>query len=272
MESQFKLVSVGIVAEDKNKGSKFISILLSEALPFFEGNVTTDIANLERKGKDASGKEYSHTLQKGMTIKAEWLGAPNRNTSPNVRKGEKVYVYQAGTTERYFWQETGMDNHLRRAEAVTWSFNASNTPVTENEAPTADKHYSVAVDGEEGHMTIKTTKANNEKAGYTVQLNGKKGHATITDDSGNTFQINSSDGSITCKNKDGSYVTITGSNITISADSNVTVKSPNITLDGTVTVTGNLMVEGTIIGVTGIITTVTSATVNSVVVNSPSCC
>jgi len=269
--SQFRLVSYGIVAEDKNKGSKFISVYPIESLPFYEGEVTVDVVDVERKGKDASGKEYRHTLQKGGTVKAEWIGGGNRVTSPSVRKGERVKLFQAGNTERYRWDETGLDNHLRRTEAVTYAFKASKTPVSENEIPDAGNNYTVSIDGEEGHITIKTSKANGEKSGFTIQINGKDGFLTFTDERGNMAQINGPNDTLYLKNKNGSFIKIKGDECHIECKESVKIKTKSIILDGDVVITKSLSVKEEIKCPKSDLDVVNSKIINATKVNSVSC-
>lgn len=238
INSQLRFTSLGIVAADKNENSKFISVHLSEHLPFYEGDVTNDITNIEFKGKDHHGKEYKHTLQKGMTVKAEWKGSPNRITSPNVRKGETVEIYELGGENRFFWAETANNNHLRRAEAVTWAFNASGTPVDSDEPPTASNHYTATIDGKDGHITLATSLANKEKAQYVMQMHGKEGHLSMSDNKGNLFQIDSADGTVTIKNGSGSKVVMHGGIINIECSDQIVMKATKVTIDGDLDVTG----------------------------------
>ena len=125
------------------------------------------------------------------------------------------------------------------------------------------------MDTKKGHVTLSTSMANKEKAGYKVQVNGASGQFTIIDNLGNTVQIDSVSGAITCKNQAGSFVAINkrlinifaGDTITvansagtqavlnagtasITAPDSVTIKSPKITLDGDVTCTGKLSITG----------------------------
>ena len=250
-------LGVGIVAADKNDNSRFISVFIQEQLPYHEGAVTNDVVDTQVNGVDHEGNAYSHILQKTMAVKADWKKTANRITAPNVRKGERVRVLAASDTEVYYWEEMGRDPELRRAESITWGYNASGVELTKGMPVTADNHYTITVDGNDGHITIKTTMANGEKVGYTVQLHGKAGHFTVSDNkpNPNTWQIDSNTNTIITQNGDGSYISMAGPvttihatkqiildapDVKITATNSVTTESPNTKIDGKLGVTHNI--------------------------------
>jgi hypothetical protein len=237
--SNLKRVSVGIIAQDKNDNSKFVSVFLKESFPFHEGDVSSDHVDIERKGKDADGEDYSVVLQRGMSVKAEWLGDGNRVTSPNVRKGEQVDIYEVGDTGVYYWTESGRTNHLRRGETVTWAFNGSSKPTTEDVIPDGVNSYTFTVDTKNGNVSASTSMANGEIVRYDFQLNGKDGTATLSDSDGNIIQMDASDRSIILMNSSGTYVSLIDTAITGWSADTIILKSAKITLDGEVDVTGN---------------------------------
>lgn len=234
--SHFRMTSIGTVAADKNEGSKFISVYLNEHLPFLEAELTDQCSQTEHTGIDADGNAYNHTLQLSSTVKAEWKGTPNRVTSPSVKRGEQVEVWELGSTGMYYWHEMARDNQLRRKEAVTWAYGADSTPNTTDVPQTADNNYTISVDGVNGHITVNTSRANGEKAGYTTQMNGRDGHFTILDTAGNIVQMDSNTNAITLKVSTGEYITL--------ASGKLTIQCPNIELIGNTTVNGNLDVSG----------------------------
>lgn len=268
---------IGIVAADKNDNSKFISVFIKEHLPFFEGEISSDYVDIERKSKDANGKEFKVTLQRGMAVKAEWLGAGNRLNAPNVRKGEEVKLSEVSGTDKFYWEEIGKSNQLRRKEKVTYGWSASKTPVESNEPPSSKNHYTATVDTENGHITVATSQANGEKSAFTFQINGKDGNATLTDNFGNMLQIDSAGKTISAKNKEGSFVQLTGKNGYVSTAELINLKSKKIVLDcETLQVTGDTTfdkttkVKGTSEFVGNVKTkTIDFDTINGKVVNAP---
>ena len=124
--SFFKIISIATVTQDKNTNSRFISCFLHESLPFYEGPITSDFVDIQRRGTDANGQAYDITLQRSMSVKAEWLGnAGNKVTSPAVRKGDVVKIWSAGDGI-YYWEEMGRSgNKLKRTENPINTFNAA---------------------------------------------------------------------------------------------------------------------------------------------------
>lgn len=229
--SLYRMVSVGTVVADKNDNSPFLSVYMKELLPFHTGNVTDDVINIKRNGVDMDGNAYSVTLQRCLTVKARWKGDPNRITSPNLRNGQDVEVWEVGNSGKYYWSEMAGNDHLKRQESVTWGWNASGTPVTEGEPSTAENKYTATVDTKRGFAEFRTTMANGELAKYTLQLNGADGHVTLTDHHGNVFQLNSEESSISFTNVDQSTIAVYGKNIYMSCPETANLKCKNAVVE-----------------------------------------
>lgn len=226
--SLYRKVSVGTVVQDKNDGSPFISVYMKEMLPFHTGNITDDVVNIVRNGIDMDGVAYNVTLQRTLAVKAQWKRTPNRITSPNVRAGMDVEIWEAGNSGKYFWVEMGGNDHLKRQESVTYGWNASGTPITENEPSTSENKYTATVDTKNGFAEFKTTMANGEKAMYRFQINGKDGHATLTDHLGNIIQISSEDNGLSFTNADKTTINAHGKHIYMECDETAVVKAKKI--------------------------------------------
>lgn len=260
MSSNLKSMGVGIAAEDKNDGSKILAVFPQEHLPSFEGDITADHVTVPYSGTDMNNAAYNISLQKGMSVKAIWKGQPNRETSPNIRKGEQVELFQAGDSDKFYWCEMARDNQYRRTEAVTYSWGANSAATTKDTPATAHTKYTATVDGDAGHMTLTTSAANGEKAKYTAQIHGKQGHLTFADNLGNTIQINSISGAVNIvnsagtsfsltgfnvvvKNKNNSYINMAGADITLGGSGTLTINYPTIKLNGNVEIVDNLTVD-----------------------------
>lgn len=246
--SAMRLVSIGVVAQDKNDNSPFIAVFLKEAHPFHEGDISPHHVTTNYQGTDKDGKDYSVTLQSGMTVKCRWKSTENRITAPSVKKGDEVEVYEVGDTGVYYWSSLPINKNLRRAETVVYAWNASKSPLDKDEQPNAKNHYLITVDGKNGNMTISTSKANGEKAAYTLQINGKDGHLSMVDDLGAVLQIDSVKGNF--------ILGVTG-DISLSSKNTVlltekfSVKakqvymdSPTVVFNGNFTVKGDTNIEG----------------------------
>lgn len=267
MTPNSNLVSVGIgtVAQDKNDNSRFISVYLSEQHPFYEGDVTNDVAEIERTVIDEHGNSTKLNLYKTMAVKADWLeDESNRETAPHVKKGESVNVFEKKDTSEYYWQPRKKNNPTRRAEAVTFAWSAASQSNDIDIPKTADNHYSATVDGINGHITITTSKDNGEVAKYTVQVQGKQGHVTVADDLGNLIQLNSSTKTITLSNGDNTYVQLSGPNILANANETILLKANNIVLDSsTVSITGTTQTNNNV-NVTGDVSVSGTTTTNTI--------
>lgn len=206
--SNYRLLSIGIVAEDKVDDSKFIEVYPIESLPFFSGELNTETAELIYSGTDDAGNDYTVKLNAGITVKAGWTGSTNRRTSPNVRKGEQVELWTVGDTEEYFWRSMGRDDILRRREKVVWTWNASKETTAVDIEIDSSNHYSVTMDTINKVVALHTSKDNGEVASWDIELDTAEGIFTVADDAGNACQMVSLAKKITILNGDGSYLTV----------------------------------------------------------------
>ncbi len=212
--SQLKMISIGIVADDKADGERYVEVYPIELLPFVEGGISSEMFSVTRTGLDFNNNKYSVTLHRALTVKADWIGETHRVTSPNVMKGEQVKLYSVGSGERYYWEPLGRDDHLRTTETVTYAFAArekGNTPIT------ADDCYTITVDSKNKHITLQTSKVDGEYCRYTAQLNLADGNITTMDDLGNVTQIDSKNTKMTAKNADGTFFTLNKKNLELYA-------------------------------------------------------
>lgn len=232
-------IGIGIVCDDKSDGSKCIMVYPQEQLPYFEGDITSAPVANTYSGKDKAGKAYKNTLYKTIGVKAMWLGDGNRKSSPCVVKGEQVRLYRVGDTQEYYWEEIGRDSHLRRTESVTYAYNARSTDQTIDQAPDSTNCYSFTIDGKNGHVTLSTTKANGEKAGFTLQANGKEGHFTIATDTGILIQLDTTTDSAIVTNKAGTTISAHDKNATVVAQF-INLQAPKINMVGDLNIDGNL--------------------------------
>lgn len=266
--SLFHYYSIGIVAVDKAIGSKDIEVTPIEITPFLDGEITDNGVEETIKSQDASGKAFNVKVTTSATIPATWLsiGSSNRQTAPDVRRGEEVMIYRYGDTDKYYWTCHRSDINLRRLETAIWAFSA--TAETEAEI-TADNTYYMEVSTHRGLIHIHTSAANNELTTYDLQINAKDGHFIVIDGKNNQASLDSnenrfqfitaSESSIDLHDKD-LVVTIVGNttvnttgNTEVNTEGNTTVKT---TGDATVETTGNNVVKGatnTIVGPTTII-------------------
>lgn len=206
--SLFRLVSVGVVAENKLRTTNEVEVLLNELNPFLHGELKSDTVEDIAEGVDRQGNSFSVMAKMSNTIKAKWKGdGTNRTSAPDVRRGERVEVWQFSNADQYYWsvlREPG--SNVRRLETVVTTFNNSQDE-SQTESTKNNSWYN-EVSTHDGHMTIKTNKSNGEPFAYTIQLNAKEGNFVIADDAGLYIQANSAERHIEFDNGGGTYLSL----------------------------------------------------------------
>lgn len=207
-ESNYRLVSRGYAAENKKRNTHVLMVSPTEILPDVGGHLNTNTEQLKTKGIDQNKRPYQTTLVRGINIKATWKGENNTYTSPDVRRGERVNLYQLGDSDTYYWESAGLDLNLRRLETVTkmWSGN----PKNDNRQPSESTHYMFTVSTHDKHITINTSQANGEPVGWTIQLNTGKGYFVVEDTDGRVVVMDRKDDQIMAKNMTGTFVDLKG--------------------------------------------------------------
>jgi len=183
--SQFRMISIGYVADNKLRSSNEIEVSLTESRPFINGELVSGIKEETVECVDSNGQALTFKVNTSNTIRATWLGeGTNRITSPDVRRAEQVHLYQYGDTDKYYWKAVAMPGvNTRKLETVITAF--SNTSDETQNQLTAENAWHEEVNTHEGHWTRKTNKSNGEPFAYTQQINAKDGTAVlIADDAG----------------------------------------------------------------------------------------
>lgn len=212
--SKLRFYSVGIVAQNKTLNSRVIQVTPTEETPFIDGEVTATQTTNTTTGTDASGATYTASANSSAAIQATWLqfGASNRITAPDVRRGEKVMIFQYADADKYYWTEMLHGQPLRRLETVIYSFSASRV---EDDPVDATTQYFLEVSTHTKQITLHTCKADGEPFGYDIQLDTKVGKLLITDDTGNYIHLNSAERRIELYNTDGSHYDMLKDNLTV---------------------------------------------------------
>jgi hypothetical protein len=225
ISSQFRIVDLGIVAENKPLSSKIILVTPLESLPFLQGEIRQTPEVITAEGTDANGVSYTEKMITDLTVEATWLpiGNTNRRTAPDVRRGERVVLWQSGNSDRYYWTSMGMDDNLRKLETVVYTFSGTANESVDSTDP--DQCYYVEVSTHNKQITLQTSDKNGEPFRYTFQFNTGEGVVTLTDDVGNYFEFDSSETKLTLKNKDGTWVSLDRKDILGYAPKNIDLKA-----------------------------------------------
>lgn len=228
-ESLFKLVSVGYVAANKERTSHDVEILLAESVPFTNGEIVSGV-NIETvDGVDIYGNKQSFKVQTSNTIRATWKGdGTNRVSSPDVRRGEKVNVYQYSNVDKYYWEAINQPGvNPRKLETATELFsNTRDESQTElNETNSWIKEFST----HDKRITLKTNKSDGEKWAYTIQVDIKTGNVVVADDIGNYIQMNSAEQFVEYETSAGGHVSLNKKTFKVICDNFIIEASDNYT-------------------------------------------
>ena len=237
--SKFHFYSLGIVAENKALTSNVIEVTPTEELTMLDGELNADTVDVKSTGQDVSGNTYSTNVKTGNTIQATWLklSVGNRLTSPDVRRGAFVSIYQFGDSDTFYWTTMKDDSQLRKLETVIWGFSGTKDEGAKNDP---SNMYYFEVSTHTGLVAFHTSKANGEFCMYDVQINAKKGQVTITDDVGNWFLLDSDAHKIHMENTEGSIIDITKEIATIFTKDQVNIETQTMNFKAT---TGNYNID-----------------------------
>lgn len=223
--SQFRLYTVGIVAENKPRTTSQLLVVPIEILPLLNGALGVEDEVIEDRGKDFYDREYTVNVKARQAIECKWLPwGSNRATAPDMRAGERVFIYRFADADEYYWVDSGLDAQLRRLETVTWLFNAD-PDGTSDEPRNGENSYLVEISTHDKLITLKTTSLNGEPFEYTFQFNTGEGRVTLADNDGNYIEFNSDQTSITFENREGTRVSLDKQNLFAYAPNDIFVEA-----------------------------------------------
>ena len=236
--SKLRFYSIGIVAANKPLGSHDVEVTPVEELPMLNGELSAHAAPYSAKAVDAQGQAYSASVSSQVSVKASWLrmGSANRLSSPDVRRGEAVMLYQFGDADKYYWVVLKDDSRLRKLETVIWAISA--TP-DEGKDTNASTSYYVEMSSHTGVVHLHTSTANGEPFAYDMQLNTKDGAFTLTDDAGNFIRLDSAAGRLELRNSAGSHYDMDKGNLTLTMPENITMNAQLLTVNAKAVVNGH---------------------------------
>ncbi len=234
--SKLQFYSIGIVAANKKLDTDLIEVVPMETTPMVDGELTDNIEKFEAKSQTPDGQSFNVDMETTASIKAKWLSYTdtNRMTSPDVRRGEMVAIYQFSDTDEYWWMTLQQDKKLRRLETVIYSFSNQRE---ENKEVDSNSAYWFEISTHGKYIHLHTSKNDKEPFVYDIQINTKKGQVIIQDDDNNYIYMDSKERIIKLHNKDTSYVDIDKKVITIHAIDKVHVKTKDFIVDASQKIT-----------------------------------
>lgn len=229
--SKLRFYSLGIAAENKEKGSKELLVTPIEVLTLLDGEIGSDPSPSKAQGIDADGNTYQTTVTKDRAIPCTWfpMQNTNRRTAPDVRRGERVMILVFADRNEYVWVSLGMDDNLRKLETVTYTI--SGTADEEVDGTLPGNCYMFEMSSDKGLVTFSTSKVNGEVASYCVQIDAKGGRIAFGDDKGNYLKLDTKETSVEMVNSYGTTMKINKSDFLLKGKKGV-IDVDNLTVTG----------------------------------------
>lgn len=225
---------IGYVAEDKAANSAEISVFVPELLPGVTGALGAAQSTERFSVTTATGAELGGRAKVSNSIKAIYRGTSNRKYAPDVVKGEQVLITKFADADQYYWESLGRDAALRKLETLRIEVSDSEDIV---KVLTDDNTYYWELDTRNGRVRIKTAKSNGESYAYDFHIDTKQSTATLKDDSGNEFLIDSKIPRVRIKNRDGVLMDAIQKLLFLGAPEDVVLKADRQVLFNTPTLT-----------------------------------
>lgn len=218
-KSLWKRYSLGIAANNKVVDSKLLYVTPIEVIQLQNGELISNPFHQESEGWDAKDELYKTKVITDTAVEAIWKGETNRRTAPDVRRGERVWLWRYADRDEYYWESAGLDDHLRKLETVVYGI--SGTPDEPKDGTQPDHGYYAEMSTHKGSITVTTSCKNGEFTTYAIQIDAKNGRVTISDAIGNRIHLNSKDTLIELYNADKTFIQLDKQNIHINAPDSI---------------------------------------------------
>lgn len=238
--SGWRFFSIGVVNANKKLSKDTIEVTPIEHTSLVHGELTDFKEDLEITSQDYQGNEWSEKLTTTTGIMARWIpiGQTHRLTSPDVRRGDLVLLYQYGDSDEYWWEEFRRNDKkmVRRLETLVWGISNNSE---ENKEDDYDSMYTWEVSTHRKILQVHTAKNDKEPFEYWIQLDTKTGRLVIKDDDDNYIEFDSSKRFIKIHNKDKSYVELDKQIITIHSLDKVIINTKHFEVNAKETIKEN---------------------------------
>lgn len=202
-------IGVGVVAGTKQTNTDEILVYLPGFFPGAEGRTRAAVVETETIGYNSAGEEVRSQTLRSNVVGATWkrTGDSNRLTSPDVREGTKVALYNVKGQNNYFWTLEGVNQETFRLESVIYGWSA-NPNVDENTPFSVDDYYMMKVDTRTGLVSLRTSMANGEKTRFDIQVDAAEGVISLVGNEESYLKFDDVNRSFSYSNRDGSYLEI----------------------------------------------------------------
>lgn len=266
MISVLRPISIGHVLANKELGSNVIMVHPTEMFPAMDGTLNAQEQQMASTGIDADGVQYADEVTTSTGVPATWLPmGSNRFSSPDVRRKERVQLWQFADEDAYYWTTLGLDDDKRRLETVILVISNDPNP-DEDSARSLENCYFMEFSTHKGLVTFQTNRSNGEPFAFTTQYNTKEGRVILTDDVGTSITLNSMEDYLLFRNRFETLIEISKKSINAKAPESMSfeakdtirmecskfmVKAKEVLFDaaqstfkGNVKTTGNMEVAG----------------------------
>lgn len=230
----FNCLGLGIVTATKDTNTEEAMVYLPGLFPHAEGRANMGVSVGENRAFNDAGDEVTSTVMSSNSIPMKWINFSNNNrmTSPDVREGSMVAVYNVQGSSQYFWSYVGVNQETFRLETVLYGYSANPNVESDNRFD-INNFYVFKVDTRDGKVSLRTSKRNKEKTRFEIEVDAKEGRITTVGDHGSYLCFDDVGRSLTYTNKDGSLFNIEKNTLTsfIPSTINLETKTLNMVTD-----------------------------------------
>lgn len=221
-------MKIGIVAENSIIGSENeIVVVPIEEIPNVKGKLESIPHEIQTSGVDKNGVSYQDNIITTSTVTALWGGGEaNRITAPQLRKGDRVELFQQDGQNTYYWRVLNQQMNNRHRESVVFAY-AAKSKDTEKDIVKSDHTncYTHTVDATMQQIEFRMSMDNGEKCAWLFQMDANHGVLTLTDQFGNVIDIDHVKTTIRLENRDKSQVILNKKTINIIAPDTINIKA-----------------------------------------------
>jgi hypothetical protein len=205
--SVFKMVGVGVVANNKAIMEREIEVTPTEWLPMHDGEMASNAAKMTHKAKDIDGNESQGMMLTDQVVKATWMpSGSNRLSPPDVRRGVHVELWATADADKYYWKTMGLDDHLHKLETIVIGIsNTTDESVTELKP---ENMYWIEFSTHSKRLAFCSSKSQGESYQHELYIDTDAGEFMYTDDIGNLINVQSKVNLIHLQNAKGTFVKI----------------------------------------------------------------
>lgn len=208
-------LGTGTVAATKDTNSDEIFVYLPGKFAAAEGGISLDAQRIKSESVNSHGETVqTDMLATNGMVPATWknIGEPNRISSPNVREGSQVAIYQIMGSSEYMWTTWGFGGEEMRLEAVVYGWNA-NPNLTKGAPFDIANFYTFIISTIDGQMTLRNSMANGEASILETTFNFMEGRVTIAGAQKSMLVLDDKNHSFTYANAEESILTVDKGNI-----------------------------------------------------------